>query len=233
MEPPNIAHHHGVLQFLIACWLKPDLNAVSMRPSCLRKTTRFNSILMRVVYYTTAWGTCTSTWAASTALTADQVVNFVSHPIASSRCPIIHFNIYLDTRTQALEAHDDTAYAFFGARSLSRGAIRAPHMPSICILFQSFHWEITGLQAFPHPLARIKNVRDSRPSSIAMRNYLSYLVVNEYTYTGLFSIFSTFRTEKLGLEPIRFGSSGATLLDAHDVSLPTNTPCSSSILRVF
>lgn len=74
------------------------------------------------------------------------------------------------------------------------------------------------MQNFPHPLSRIQNVRDTRPSSIAIRNYLSYIVVNEYTYTGLSSIFNRFRQEKLELSPIRYGNSGATLLDFHDVS---------------
>ena len=61
-------------------------------------------------------------------------------------------------------------------------------------------------------------MRDTRPSSIAIRNYLSYIIVNEYTYTGLSSIFNSFRKEVLDLPPIRMGNSGATLLDAHNVS---------------
>jgi len=73
------------------------------------------------------------------------------------------------------------------------------------------------LQNFPHPLSRMKNVRDTRPSSIAIRNYLSYIIVNEYTYTGLSNVFNRFRKEKLGLPPVRLGNSGATLLDFHNV----------------
>ena len=79
------------------------------------------------------------------------------------------------------------------------------------------------LQNYPHPLARIQNVRDTRPSSVAIRNYLSYVVVNEFTYTGLSNVFNRFRKEVLGLAPIRYGNSGATLLDAHDVSQALTT----------
>lgn len=78
---------------------------------------------------------------------------------------------------------------------------------------------MTGLQNYPHPLSRMQNVRDTRPSSVAIRNYLSYIVVNEYTYTGLSNIFNRFRKEKLHLAPIRYGNSGATLLDFHSVRL--------------
>ena len=66
-------------------------------------------------------------------------------------------------------------------------------------------------------------MRDTRPSSVAVRNYLSYIVVNEYTYTGLSNIFNRFRKEILHLPPIRYGNSGATLLDFHSVGTYTQT----------
>lgn len=81
------------------------------------------------------------------------------------------------------------------------------------------------LQNFPHPLARIRNVRDKRPSSIAVRNYLSYLVVNEYTYAGVSGIINRFRRKVLELPPIRMGNSGATIIDAHRVSTHPSASC--------
>ena len=39
-----------------------------------------------------------------------------------------------------------------------------------------------ALQAFPHPLARLNAIKDTKVAGY--RNYLSYMAVDEFTYTG-------------------------------------------------
>ena len=40
-----------------------------------------------------------------------------------------------------------------------------------------------AVQAFPHPLARLNAIKDTRAAGY--RNYLSYMAVDEFTYTGM------------------------------------------------
>lgn len=40
-----------------------------------------------------------------------------------------------------------------------------------------------AMQAFPHPLARLNAIKDTRVAGY--RNYLSYMAVDEFTYTGM------------------------------------------------
>lgn len=39
-----------------------------------------------------------------------------------------------------------------------------------------------AVKAFPHPLARLNAIKDTRMAGY--RNYLSYMAVDEFTYTG-------------------------------------------------
>ncbi|KAK9830159.1 hypothetical protein WJX72_010056 [[Myrmecia] bisecta] len=80
-------------------------------------------------------------------------------------------------------------------------------------MFFTMPW--TPTKAFPHPLARLNNVKSSR--LIGLRNYLSYIAVNELLYSGMSGIFRRFRTETLGLTPLRAGHRAADLVTAHDV----------------
>lgn len=41
---------------------------------------------------------------------------------------------------------------------------------------------LLAVQAFPHPLARLNATKDTRMAGY--RNYLSYMAVDEFTYTG-------------------------------------------------
>eukprot|EP00891_Asterochloris_glomerata_P004480 jgi/Astpho2/4480/e_gw1.00067.94.1_t len=71
-----------------------------------------------------------------------------------------------------------------------------------CHMFFTMPWSPT--KYFPQPLARLNHVEDSR--MIGIRNYLSYLAVDDFTWAGLVIIFNKFRVEKLGLAPIRLGN---------------------------
>lgn len=42
---------------------------------------------------------------------------------------------------------------------------------------------VVAVQAFPHPLARLNAIKDTRVAGY--RNYLSYMAVDEFTYTGM------------------------------------------------
>lgn len=80
-------------------------------------------------------------------------------------------------------------------------------------MFFTMPWSPT--KAFPHPLARLNELKDSRRAGL--RNYLSYMAVDEFTYTGLVHVINKFRTKTLELEPIRLGNKGPHLLAAHEV----------------
>ncbi|KAL0052666.1 hypothetical protein WJX82_005636 [Trebouxia sp. C0006] len=80
-------------------------------------------------------------------------------------------------------------------------------------MFFTMPWSPT--KAFPHPLARLNAVKDTRAAGY--RNYLSYMAVDEFTYTGLVHVINKFRVKTLGLEPLRLGNKGPHLLAAHQV----------------
>ncbi|KAA6419998.1 MAG: UDP-Glycosyltransferase superfamily isoform 1 [Trebouxia sp. A1-2] len=90
-------------------------------------------------------------------------------------------------------------------------------------MFFTMPWSPT--KAFPHPLARLNAVKDTRAAGY--RNYLSYMAVDEFTYTGLVHVINKFRVKSLGLEPVRLGNKGPHLLAAHQ--LPAMTPSSSCV----
>ena len=57
----------------------------------------------------------------------------------------------------------------------------------------------TATQAFPHPLANIKN----SSKDLSLVNYVSYAMVETLLWQGLGSVQNRFREKFLGLEPIR------------------------------
>ncbi|KAL3162062.1 hypothetical protein ABBQ38_009126 [Trebouxia sp. C0009 RCD-2024] len=80
-------------------------------------------------------------------------------------------------------------------------------------MFFTMPWSPT--KAFPHPLARLNAIKDTRMAGY--RNYLSYMAVDEFTYTGLVHVINKFRVKTLGLVPVRLGNKGPHLLAAHQV----------------
>lgn len=53
---------------------------------------------------------------------------------------------------------------------------------SAALASRAFLSQTGAMQAFPHPLARLNAVKDTRAAGY--RNLLSYMAVDEFTYTG-------------------------------------------------
>lgn len=84
------------------------------------------------------------------------------------------------------------------------------------IISQLLNFVLPWMQTFPHPLSRLKAHPHDKHQK-AVRNWMSYSVVNDFTYTGLSMMFNRFR-KKLHLAPIRTGNNGADILTEHKVT---------------